>query len=260
MSSTAEEGSSGTPTRTAVALSSSAISLLLSSPRPVRLLLVRHGESVSNVRPELIAGRSDDAPPTPLGRLQAEALAHRLQAESYQPHLLLSSTAVRALSTASILYPSLHWLTSDALLEQSQGQWTGQPRALVHSVAVVDSMRRLHVDFAAPGGESIRQVAERAVSDIQQRISGWKGRRGVEEEADGSAGEGDEGAVGGVLDVLVVAHGMVIRALLFHLCGLRGDCVWRVGCANASLTELLIDDRGVSLVRLNDHAHVPRAI
>ena len=233
----------------ASSLSSSTPSpLLLSSPFPVRLLLVRHGESLYNARPESVAGRSDDVPLTPLGRMQAEALASRLRAAAYWPHLLLSSTAIRASATASILFPDGGWLRSEELLEQSQGEWTGQPRSAVHSPAVLEVMQRLNVDFAAPGGESIRHTGERAIREIHRRVQLWM--EGEEHREEG-------GVDGGVdMHVLVVAHGMLIRAILFHLVGLRGSCVWRVGCANCSLTELLIDVGGVSLVRVNDHAHL----
>ena len=229
--------------------SSPPISSFLTSRFPIRLLLVRHGQSSSNLRPDLIAGRSDSALLTPLGELQATALSSRLHAASYRPLLVLSSTALRATSTASLLYPDLPLIASSDLLEQSQGQWTGQPRLSVYTAEVRAEMRRLHVDFAAPGGESIRQAGERALRRIGEEVQRWKeGQAGREEGEEDQAGSR-------AVDVLVVAHGMVIRGLVFLLCGLRGDKVWRLGCHNCSLTELLLDERGGALERLNDHAH-----
>lgn len=221
------------------------LSSFLTFPFPLRLLLVRHGQSVSNTRPDLIAGRADEVPLTPLGTLQCKALAARLHSTSYHPHLVLSSTAVRAIATTSALVPASHpVVTSPHLLEQSQGEWTGQPRARVYTSEVHDEMRRLHVDFAAPGGESIRQAGERALRVIWKEVAGYR--------------EGEEGGKDNrrdALNVLVVSHGMVIRALVFLLCGLRGEGVWRLGCDNCSLTELVVDSRGVALIRLNDHSH-----
>jgi broad specificity phosphatase PhoE len=182
---------------------------------------------------------------TELGTLQCKALAARLRSASYYPHLILSSTAVRAISTTSAVLPShCHFTTTPHLLEQSQGDWTGQPRAGVYTSDVVDEMRRLHVDFSAPHGESIRQAGERAMRSIWNEVERYRGER-----KDG--GEKVEDA----LDVLVVTHGMVIRALVFLLCGLRGEVVWRVGCDNCSMTEVMVDSRGVRLIRLNDHSH-----
>ena len=218
------------------------LSTFLTSPFPIRLLLVRHGQAATNLRPDLIAGRQDAAPLTAVGEVQARALAARLQSIPFVPHLLLSSTAERAAATARLLYPERTATLSAALVEQSQGRWEGRSRAFVHTSFVRAEMLRLNVDFAAPNGESIRQAAERALRDIMAHVQRWR------DTAAGSSGDG--------VDALVVAHGMVIRALLFALCGLRGDCVWRVGCHNCSVSEVHIDVVGVSLMRLNDHSHI----
>ena len=49
-------------------------------------------------------------------------------------------------------------LYSDALQEQSQGQWEQQPRRSIYTKGVIEQVTAAQPDFRAPGGESYRQV------------------------------------------------------------------------------------------------------
>ena len=218
----------------------------MTSPYPLRLLLVRHAQSVSNTRPHLIAGRAESVPLTALGVEQAEALAASLQQADYTPHLALCSSAVRTTETIRRLLSRpagsalLPCVTSPLLLEQDQGSSTGQPRAEVYTEEVRRRMREQHVDFKLAGGESIREAGQRALGFILKEAEIAARQRQSADE----------------LRVLVVTHAMVIRGLLYLLLGLRGENVWRIACENCSLTELSLDSSGVSLLRLCDGRHI----
>ena len=217
----------------------------LSAPFPVRLLLVRHGESESNAAPHLIAGQSTHVPLTVKGRQQALALATTLRQRRYHASLVLASDAVRCRQTLEALQldpPPRSLYTSPQLREQSQGQWEGLVRADVHTAEVKAAMRQHSVRFSVPGGESIADAAYRAYAFIMQAIT---------REAPLIAAVDEAG-----VDVLVVCHAQVIRGLVWLLCGVRDEYAWRLGCDNCSMTELHIDSEGVRLVRLNDAAHL----
>ena len=216
----------------------------LTSPYPIRLLLVRHGESESNTAPDLIAGQSNHVPLTAKGRQQAASLGAALAHRHYRPSHVLASDAVRCQQTLELmrLQPlprSQH--ASAQLREQSQGQWEGRPRAEVYTAEVRAAMKQRTVHFSVPGGESIADTAHRAYAFITEAVAREAAETPVLEEAG--------------VDVLVVCHGMVIRGLVWLLCGVRDDGVWRLGCDNCSMTELCVDAEGARLVRLNDAAH-----
>ena len=67
----------------------------------MRLLFVRHAESVANAEGRL-AGREDYELTEP-GRRQARALRDRLEAEGFRPTHLYSSPSTRAAETARIV-------------------------------------------------------------------------------------------------------------------------------------------------------------
>ncbi|MCW4012480.1 MAG: histidine phosphatase family protein [Candidatus Bathyarchaeota archaeon] len=100
------------------------------------ILLIRHGEAVSNVDPEV--GSWHDPPLTPKGRQQATALAQRLQKSIGSDCKLYTSHRKRALETAEIIAqhinvepiiePELdeyrHGLSPTTTMEESKTYWT----------------------------------------------------------------------------------------------------------------------------------------
>ena len=70
-------------------------------PTDLRLYLVRHGQSETNLhRAHLIGGRRSWAELTPLGKEQARAVGRVWAAASVHDHQIVASTAVRATQTA----------------------------------------------------------------------------------------------------------------------------------------------------------------
>ena len=87
--------------------------------------------------------------------------------------------------------------------------------------------------MSPPGGESINQVLSR-LDQFVTRINSF------------SSGE----------TIVVVGHGMSLRALLCLLLGLDTKSWWQFQLNHVSLSEVLITQRGASLSFLNDTSHL----
>src|SRR3989344_5078569 len=125
----------------------------------LNLYLFRHAESQMNLHPDIISGRVNETPLSPLGELQALWLGQRLQNEEILFDQIYSSTAVRAQQTAMIAskqieYPLENILSSEKLLELDQGDWEGQPRVKIYTPQVLAEINRDNWNFAPKNGES----------------------------------------------------------------------------------------------------------
>ncbi len=161
----------------------------------LRLMLVRHGETPSNVR-HVLDSRPPGPPLTELGRRQAEALADRLA--DHPVVAVYASTAIRAQETAEPV-AKFHGLPVDVL----EGVHEVQVGDL-EGLSDLDSIKRFGEIFlrwtagdlaaAMPGGETGQEIHDRflkAVSTIR------------EEHSDGV--------------VVVATHGGVIRLIAEYL-------------------------------------------
>ncbi len=165
------------------------------------LWLVRHGESTWNAL-GLVQGQRSEARLTTRGEAQARAVARRLGGR--RVHALYSSDLRRAVETA--------WPVADALgltpvverrlRERAFGSAEGSPSArLLPEQSGVRAGRVVDPDAAPPGGESVRQLCRRVGEFLDQLAAGddlWQSPPG---------------------DVVLVAHGGVVRAALGHLDG-----------------------------------------
>lgn len=127
--------------------------------RPVRLVLIRHGESVANSEQRFTRGPHE--PLTDRGRSEAEAAA-RLVQSLHLPHALYSSPYARALETARSLgrVLALEATVVEDLREQSFGDLRGRPYA---DWRFDPAARGLGAWQRRPqGGESLDEVARRA--------------------------------------------------------------------------------------------------
>jgi broad specificity phosphatase PhoE len=133
------------------------------APPPLRLFLVRHGETHSNR--ELRYLGSQDEPLTENGRRQAESLAGTLAALSLAA--VYASPLLRAAQTGESIASRLGvpLLAEPRLREQRFGDWEGLSRAevLERGDAERDLLLRCESDpeAAPPGGESLAVVAGR---------------------------------------------------------------------------------------------------
>ncbi|MEU4764272.1 histidine phosphatase family protein [Actinosynnema sp. NPDC023794] len=133
----------------------------------MRLILVRHGETASNVKMAL-----DSLPPGPpltdAGRAQAAALAEQMAAEPVTA--VYASTAVRAQETAAPV-AAAHGLdveVVDGVQEIFCGDLEGRHdrEAFEVFIATVKQWAEGELDVPLPGGESGRQALDRYLAAV----------------------------------------------------------------------------------------------
>ncbi len=152
-----------------------------------RWIFVRHGQSVANAE-GWMSGHVD-VPLTDVGVAQARALQASLARQRIVR--VVSSDLSRAALTAHLALGARgHGLREHAALrERDLGDWTRRSITWLESTGARDELDRL--DGRPPGGESLREVAERAA---QLLVALDDGR-----------------------PTLVAAHGGLIRALVSFL-------------------------------------------
>ncbi|SPM29872.1 histidine phosphatase family protein [Mycobacterium terramassiliense] len=169
-----------------------------------RLVLLRHGQSYSNVERRL-----DTRPPgaelTPLGRDQARAFARG----SGRPALLAHSVATRASQTAEVIggEVELRGMEVADIHEVQVGRLENRSDddAVAEFNAVYERWHRGELDLPLPGGESGNDVLDRYVPVL----TGLRMRYLDDDEFNG--------------DIVVVSHGAAIRLASAVLAGVDGD-------------------------------------
>jgi probable phosphoglycerate mutase len=202
----------------------------------VRLVLIRHGESVVTVQ-RVIGGLRTCVGLSPLGRQQAEALRSRLErTNELRPDVLLSSTMPRAVQTADIIAPalgSLPVMQDPMLCEQDPGECDGLTfAAYVDKYGSPGRWDDPDADIF-PGGETVRAFHRRVATGIDAVVAAHGGR-----------------------SVVVACHGGVIDAALRHLLGVTMTGSFQLHTLNTSITELTHRDGLWRLDRYNDSSHL----
>lgn len=182
------------------------------------LYLLRHGESEGNQR-QLFSGVHDH-PLTERGRSQA-----RQAGEAFRGHAfgrLFTSQLSRAIETADLFLAASGARVGARqamaeLNERNFGAFEAQPQPPVQDLQPDDTRWRIcrDVEFAPPGGESMRQTHQRAVAFL--------------ESLRGQAGTGD---------ILIVAHGNVLRSMTLHVLGWPIDMLPDMPSRNCLVTRL----------------------
>jgi len=197
----------------------------------VELILVRHGESESNLSGRW-QGHSDSAL-SETGRRQAALLARRLEHEGFD--LVLSSDLSRAADTARALGRPVE--LDPGFREVALGSWEGltRPEVAERFPEQVQALSRGATDMRIGGGESWDDMHER----VDAALSELRGR--VDDDA----------------RVLLFSHGGVISGLVAGLMGLRGRHPRPHGrISNTAVTRLRLSDEGAELLTYNDATHV----
>lgn len=205
----------------------------------MRILLLRHGQSRDNVERRI---QGHDDPLTDLGRQQAGLLGQQL-AENYSINRLLSSGMHRANETATIIaeYTGHEFDSDPRFSEIMNGDATGKLwtdwREANPELSDVWGWDVRHADAAWPGGESGRDVLNRAWAALTDLIEQYK-------DTDDT--------------VAVVSHGGAIAWLASRI---NGDDLeyWPAkyhDIANCSITEIDISTSGepeITAWNLIDH-------
>ena len=165
-----------------------------------RLVLLRHGQSYSNVERRL-----DTRPPgaglTPLGRDQARAFAR----DAGRPAMLAHSVATRASQTAAVIGVELELGAVEVagLHEVQVGELENRndDEAVAEFNAIYERWHHGELDVPLPGGESGNDVLDRYVpvlTDLRMRYLDYDDWGG---------------------DIVVVSHGAAIRLTAAVLAG-----------------------------------------
>lgn len=187
------------------------------------LIVVRHGRTEQN-RARRLLGRLDvDLDAT--GRAQAAALAARIGPVDR----IVSSPLARTRQTAAAWDAPVE--VDDRFIELDYGDLDGTPIERVPS----ETWRtwRADLDFAPPGGESIRALGERVRAACDDLRADAVDR-----------------------DIVVVSHVSPIKAIVAWALGVSDDVAWRLFVAPASITRIEISERGPSLHGFNQLDHL----
>ncbi len=181
-----------------------------------RLLLARHGQSVSNAVRRFQGAQ--DVALSELGARQAEALGQAIR--RLRISAVYTSPLERARRTAEIAAAGLGVpLTQvDDLRELSLGDWEGRTVEEIRALPgdPYEQWVRDPLACLPPGAEPLPAVQARVVSAMA-----------------GIAAAHPNGQ-----QVLVVCHGGVISAYLAHCLGLPLSSIWRLTLSNGSITEV----------------------
>lgn len=197
----------------------------------MHIYLIRHGRQ-SDSRCNVDVGLSEE------GVQQARLTGERMS--TWDLTSLFASDMTRARETAEYINASLHVPLTiiPALREINFGQMEGLTTAEIDSrfTEFQAAQLRMDRDIHYPAGESISEVIERVVPELE-RIS----RLGADR-------------------IGIVTHGVVIRAVVTYVLGAPPQR-WRVigrRFENCGITELDVDaiTGEMSLERVNDYAHL----
>lgn len=210
------------------------------------LYLIRHGQSETNVNPDMM-GQSPDVPLTKLGKRQAECLGERFKKEDKKFDFVFASPYKRAYDTAKIAVGDVPIIKSPRLREYSAGDWTGASRKETIKVPQLLKMGALNHNFLPPNGESLSMVERRASEWLEDCIL-------YNSEMQKAAAE--KTAEGKILSIAVFSHGMTIKTLLHYVMGFDKNFTWKVSISNTSISQLYFGKNGWGLGSINDFGHL----
>lgn len=163
-----------------------------------RLILIRHGQSLWNLENRFTGWKDVDL--TDRGKEEARKAAQAIKGEALS--VAFTSALIRAQHTLDIILQTCGWtlpvIKDQALNERSYGDLEGLNKAETaqkYGAEQVHIWRRSY-DVAPPGGESLKDTYQRVIPYYEQQI------RGLLEEGK---------------NILVVAHGNSLRALIMYL-------------------------------------------
>jgi probable phosphoglycerate mutase len=138
---------------------------------PTTVLLIRHPESAWN-RKGIYQGQRD-IPLSPLGRIQAELVAARLGREHLRGVVCSPLRRARVLAQAIARYHHLTPQPDERLTEISHGSWEGLSRdeARERFPEMYQTWTARPHEVLFPGGESLRDVHDRAVQPLAELLA-----------------------------------------------------------------------------------------
>jgi len=205
----------------------------MESKMTTNILLVRHGQTDSNINGFYMGTSSEDL--NQAGYTQARCLSSRLADLSVAA--FYTSPLQRAYTTAAILAEphNLEPNELDDLIEIRLGDWQG-----LH----MDEIRRRWPELwrqwrtdpsqlTLPNGESLNEVAERAIRAFEGVVRDNEGKYAV-----------------------IVTHDVVVKVLVAYILGAPYSIYRRFEVGNVSLTVVQVTNNTPRLALLNDTSHL----
>ena len=199
----------------------------------MRLIVVRHGETLFNAQGRFTGQL--DVPLSAEGEQQAEALGQRLSIVKLDAIVASDLQRARATAQAIARHHGLAVEVDVDLREIAFGSWEGSTYAevLAREEALVQRWQADPTVSPPGGGETVTQLHKRVVRALER----WRERY-----------------PGGT--VLWAVHGGVIEVLLCHLLHVELQRRWEFRHANASITEIELEGKGATIVRLCETDHL----
>jgi len=198
----------------------------------LELWLIRHGETDWNAQGR-IQGAAD-VPLNALGLRQAALLRERLVGQRFDA--VYASDLARARVTAETALPDAELRLDPRLRELAYGVLEGKAwRTMSEEEAAIAA--HWHEDpytRRVPGGESY--------ADLTERVEAFR----AELPSEGR--------------VAAFSHGGTIRSALYAVTGRPNGAAWRVAIGNTAISRLRFDERGVTILSVNDEAHLERGL
>ena len=193
--------------------------------------LVRHGETDYNREGRAQGQSESDLNDT--GRAQAQAVAERLRDVDFA--VCVASDLRRVLDTAAIILDGrrdIPLIKSAAMREKDFGELEGKTFQEVKrdSPALFRRLFADDPDFVPPGGESDRELIDRVAGGLDALIA---------------SGDIPDGA-----NILIVAHGGTVRALITRFLDLPPEALWRFLISNCSLSVITVHDDGRAMMEM----------
>jgi broad specificity phosphatase PhoE len=200
----------------------------------------RHGQSKMNLNPHIISGRSNQTPLSTKGEEEAVLLGKRIRDSGIVYKRIYSSTAKRAIDTGIIAMQQSNYnidkiVQSAELLELDQGDWEGKLREETYTTEIFEKIRSDNWNFAAPNGESQR--------DVEERMLGWINKNLVEKYEQN-------------LTVGIFTHGFAIKCFLRGIMNSDPKMTYKIQIDNTSITRVNYSNQGWKLLTVNDSSHL----
>ena len=186
---------------------------------------IRHGETAWNLDARIQG--SSDVELNETGIRQARALAPRLENVAFDA--VYASDLARAHRTAALASPGAVVRTDPRLRELSHGVLEGARWAELtdEQAAMARHWQEDPVRRRLPGGGE-------SYDDMTARVAAFVGDLPAEGR------------------FAAFSHGGTIRSALYAILGHPNGSAWRVAIDNCSVTRLRYDDRGVTILALNE--------
>lgn len=205
---------------------------------PIKLILIRHGESDSNAQRKFSGFQ--DVGLTEKGIWQAERLSYRLK--KVPVDAVYCSDLKRAIHTADIVFGNrnIDMLINPNLREMNFGIWEGktfEEIKLKEEAKFTSWIENPDERSIIPQGESLAILKERVMAEVNRILQEHK-----DKEIDKT--------------IAIVCHGGAIRIILCNALNLELKNLWYIQQKSTALNVIdYYDDRGV-ISLLNDTAHL----